>query len=357
MWVYKSFLALLAVLLTLGTVFVWEASSSEALHLTGDPSYFLKQHLIRLVIGVVVFLVATKVPLNWWKKISMWAYLASLVLLLGVFIPGVGLKLNGASRWLTLGGVVIQPVELAKLGIVLFFSEWLSRHQKLAPFLALTFIPACLTLLQPDLGSLLIIVTIAFGLFFVAGGKLTSILGIGAVGIAILALAILLSPYRRQRLTTYLNPELDPQGAGFHIRQITLALSNGGWTGVGLGNSRQKFAYLPEASTDSIFAIVAEELGFLGSLFIIIIFASWLAMLAMLVWSARVDTFAFLLGSGIWIWVVNQVLLNLAAVVALVPLTGIPLPFFSYGGSSLIMILLISGIAAKIGRVHQGYYD
>jgi len=189
-------------------------------------------------------------------------------------------------------------------------------------------------------------------MFFLAGGKLPHILGILGIAILILTIAILSSSYRKERLTTFLNPQADPLGAGFHIRQITLALGQGGWFGQGISNSKQKFSYIPEASTDSIFAIIAEEIGFIGSTAILTLFTLYFYFAAKTV-SLATNEFSQLLGWGIIIWIASQTLLNLAAVVALVPLTGLPLPFLSYGGSSLVMILLANGILLRIGKEYN----
>jgi cell division protein FtsW len=191
---------------------------------------------------------------------------------------------------------------------------------------------------------------VAVGIYFLAGAKMDFLIKLLIGGAIVLSLAVIVSPYRLKRVTTFLNPEADPLGASFHIHQITLALGNGGWFGRGLGQSRQKFSYIPEASTDSIFAIVAEEVGFIGSFFLLSLFAGYL-WLSYRIWrQLEKGSFAYLLAGGIMIWIGIQICLNLAAIVALVPLTGIPLPFFSYGGTALVMVLFGTGILLGIGR-------
>lgn len=344
------FLGITALLVIVGLVFVFEASVAEAFNMVGDPYFFLKQQVVRAGIGVVALALATQVPLKWWRTISPIAFGLSVVLLLAVFVPGIGLHLNGARRWISLGGAVFQPVEFMKLSLIMFFATWLTQHRRVLPWLFLTGVPAALVILQPDLGSLLVLVGISFALYFVAGGQLKYIMGIVAAGLVLVSLAIIASPYRLARVTTYLNPESDPLGAGFHIRQITLALGNGHWFGQGLGNSRQKYAYIPEASTDSIFAIIAEEVGFIGSLALISLFGLYLATGVRIIKGTEPGSFEYLLAVGLLLWIAFQTVLNLAAVVALVPLTGVPLPFFSYGGSSLVMVLLATGILIAIRR-------
>jgi len=181
-------------------------------------------------------------------------------------------------------------------------------------------------------------------MFFLAGGNLGFLAGIGSLGIGLLVVAILFSPYRFQRLTTYLDPSKDPLGSGFHIRQITLALGQGGWFGVGIGNSQQKHAYIPEASSDSIFAIVAEEVGFIGSCFVLLLMFAFLFLIYKVANTFPEKSFEQLLVYGIFLWFGGQILLNVSAVVALVPLTGLPLPFFSYGGTSLLMTFISIGL-------------
>lgn len=347
----ESALFIITVILSaLGLVFVFESSVAEAFSIFKNQYYFVQQQSIRLLLGFIALAGVQLIPLSWWKKTSPFFYWLSIILLAAVFIPGLSTKTNGAYRWLQLGPVVFQPVELLKLSLTVFFAKWLSEHQRLGPFLLLTLLPASILLLQPDMGSLLVVLSIAFGLYFVAGGKLPVLFGIAGAGLTLLIVAILFSPYRMQRVTTFLNPDADPLGASFHIRQITLALGNGSWFGQGIGNSKQKYSYIPEASSDSIFAIVAEEIGFIGSLGIMSLFLIYVWLTFKIVRKTKPRSFEFLFAMGILIWISCQIILNLSAVVALVPLTGLPLPFFSYGGSALIMILLATGISIKIGR-------
>ncbi|MBU2543502.1 putative lipid II flippase FtsW [Patescibacteria group bacterium] len=349
----SAWLISLVLILTLaGLLFVFNASVAEAFNTFGDQYHFLKQHLTWIGLGLLAMILAKFIPLSFWKQTSKFFYIFGLLALLLVFIPGIGREFNGAHRWIFWGNFRFQPVEPFKLAMIVFFANWMSNHQKLLPFLFTTGLPALLILLQPDLGSLLVIVSIAFGMFFIAGGKLSHLLGITGISVLILLIVILGSGYRRERLSTFLNPQADPLGAGFHIRQITLALGQGGWLGQGIGNSRQKFSYIPEASTDSIFAIIAEEIGFIGSVIILALFALYFYF-ATKTANLAPNSFERLLGWGIIIWLAAQTLLNLAAVVALVPLTGLPLPFLSYGGSSLVMILLANGILLRISAEYN----
>lgn len=349
-FVEKAFLLLTVMLCLIGLVFVFEASVSEAFQTFGNQFYFIKQQAIWFGVGLVALLAGIVIPTSYWRKTSAIFYFGSLLLLLCVFIPGLGKSVNGAHRWIEVARVTLQPVELVKFSLIIFFASWMEKHQKLAPFLFLTALPLGLLLLQPDMGSALIVVAIAFGIYYLAGAPYRIFFAVASLGIFLLFLMILISPYRLKRVTTFLNPESDPLGASFHIHQITLALGSGGLLGEGIGQSRQKFSYLPEASTDSIFAIIGEEVGFLGSVVIIGLFAGFLHFANKIVQKTQPRSFQHLLASGILIWLGTQISLNLAAIVALVPLTGIPLPFFSYGGSSLVMILFVTGILVGIGR-------
>lgn len=334
----------------LGLVFVFEASVAESFSTFGTQYHYLIQHSIGLGLGIIAFLIGLLVPSKLWIKTSAVWYVLGLLLLVLVLIPGIGQELNGARRWISLAGIRLQPIEFFKFSVVVFYSSWLSKHQRFAPFLFLTGVPALLILLQPDLGSLLLLIAIACSLFFIAGGSMKKLFGLAALGIPLVIIAIIASPYRMKRLTTFLNPESDPLGASFHIRQITLALGRGGLTGQGIGESQQKFSYIPEASTDSIFAIIAEEIGFIGSTAIILLYGFFFYHAYQTVQKSEKPKSIQILGYGIIIWIALQVILNLSAVVALIPLTGMPLPFISYGRSSLVMILFATGILIRIGK-------
>ncbi|MEA2056264.1 MAG: putative peptidoglycan glycosyltransferase FtsW [Patescibacteria group bacterium] len=344
-------LTIISIVMTLiGLFFVFEASTAESYATYGHQYYFVQKQAIWMVAGIVAMIAAAKMPIKFWKKIASLLYLFSLFFLLAVFIPGIGLELNGARRWVNLGPVNFQPVEMAKLSLCLFFSAWMVKHQRLLPFIFLTGLPSLILLLQPDVGSLLILIAIAAGLFFVAGGDLKKVLPVAGLGILALTLAVVTSSYRMKRVKTFFDPSSDPLGASFHIKQITLALGSGGLLGQGLGNSRQKYAYIPEASSDSIFAIVAEEVGFVGSGVILLMFAIYFYLIYRLARQQKTGSFGQLCLYGLLIWLAGQTLLNLGAVVALVPMTGLPLPFFSYGGSSLVMVLLANGIILSAAK-------
>lgn len=347
-----AFILLLTTVLlsAFGLLFVFEASVSESFSTFGHPYHFISRQLMWFGVGIVTLLIGYLLPLKIWRAAAWPLYGVALLLLIAVFIPGLGSRLNGAHRWIFIGGFSFQSVELMKLSLVVLFATWMTTHQRLLPFLFLTGLPALLVILQPDMGSLLILLGISFGMYFVAGGELKHLALIAGGGVLFLSIAILLAPYRLQRVTTFFNPELDPQGSSFHIRQITLALGNGGLFGQGIGNSRQKYAYIPEVSTDSIFAVVAEEIGFVGGTVLLGLFAVYFFSSYKLIRRLPNRSFGQLLGMGLLIWVMVQTILNISAVVALIPLTGVPLPFISYGGSSLMMIFMATGLTLQLSR-------
>lgn len=349
--VYSNRLLIVTLLLLLlGLLFVFESSVAQSYQLFETPYYFVIQHGYGIIAGLLLFFLSQKIPVAFWLSIAPITMVVGIILMILVFIPPLGLTLNGASRWISFAGFTFQSVEFFKFALISYLSIWLKKQPKLFPFLLLVSVPSLLLLLQPDLGSLLLLLALATSLFFVAGVHIKELAILVAVGVPAIIAAILTSPYRLKRVTTFLNPDTDPLGASFHIRQITLALGRGGLFGQGIGNSNQKYAYIPEVSTDSIFAIVAEELGFLGSVVVLLLFFSFFYFAYRIITNPQLSPESRLLGTGIFFWIAYQALLNLGAVVALIPLTGIPLPFFSYGRSAQLMLLFATGILFRLGK-------
>jgi len=344
-------LFLITGLLTLiGIIFVFESSINESYRTFGTPYALITQQLLGIGIGVGAFIAASLIPTTFWNRFGPSLYIFGILLLLLVFVPVVGLKLNGARRWINLGFMVLQPVEIMKFALVAGFAHWFAKKQRIRPFLLLTALPLGLLLLQPDLGSTLLLSTIAVGIFFLAGGSIKKLALVGLICTPLLLLAVFTSPYRLDRVKTFFNPTSDLQGTGFHVAQIALAFGRGGWFGHGIGNSQQKLSYLPESSTDSIFAIVGEELGFVGAFVIVILFSLLFLYLYRAAAQLESKPEQQLLVYGILLWFAGQTFLNLLATVGLIPLTGEPLPFFSYGRSSLIMLLFASGVVIRAAR-------
>lgn len=334
-----------------GLLMVYNSSVAIAIRDFGNQYYYLQEQAKWLGMGLLIFFTFSCIDYRLWKKIAFPAMIGTILLLCIVLIPGVGIKALGAKRWINLGFFVLQPAEFAKLSLIIYLSAWFSgkTRQRLLSFLMLLGVFIALIMLEPDLGTVMIISLTSIAMFFYSGAALQHFLLIlPIVGIGATALAVF-SPYRFKRLLTFLNPEQDPLGASYHIRQAIIAIGSGGLFGVGIGQSRQKYEYLPEANTDSIFAIIAEELGFVGcvALISVYIFMLWRGFRI----SRRVDDpFGRNLALGITTWIGIQTLINISAMVALIPLTGVPLPFISYGGSSLIIIFAACGILVNISR-------
>lgn len=349
---------LLGIIIVFGLIILTSASSPEGYEKFNDPYYYLKHQLIYgVLIGAVVFFIMSKIDYHYWRKWAFPLVLVSIILLLLVLVPGIGYKFLGARRWINLGGVFFQPSELVKLTFLIYLSTWLEKREKisdvaygLTPFLTmLGFLILVIAGVQKDLGTMIIIGLIALSVYFVAGAPRKHLIWIGLAGVAGFFLLVKVFPHRVNRLMVFLNPELDPQGIGYHINQALLAIGSGGFFGLGLGHSRQKFQYLPEASGDSIFAIIAEELGFVFTLGLILLFL-FLVREGFKIARRASDDFGKFLAVGITTWIAFQAFINIASMLGLVPLTGIPLPFISYGGTSLVTLLAASGILVNISK-------
>ncbi|HTM68975.1 MAG TPA: putative lipid II flippase FtsW [Candidatus Binatia bacterium] len=351
------FLALLGALVAFGLVMLTSASGPLAFQRFSDPYWFVKHQLLYgLLPGAALFLALANVDYRAWRRFAPHLLAASILLLLVVFLPGVGAEWGTSKSWVHIGGFSLQPVELVKLLFLLYLAALLERRGQageggvgtgLAPFLIALATIAVLLMLQPDLGSLLVIAAVAFIVYFVAGAPWLHILGILVAGAGALALLIKSAPYRAARLMTFLHPELDPQGVGYHINQAFLAIGSGGWFGLGLGHSRQKYLFLPEVAGDSIFAVISEELGFI---FMLAVLALLIAFVLRIIRIARQapDPFGRYAAIGIAGWVFCQSLFNIGSMIGIMPMTGLPLPFVSYGGTSMAVLLGAMGVLANI---------
>lgn len=332
-----------------GLVLIYDVSVVESLQTFGHPWHFAVRHSMWIALGITAFVSCAMLPTKTWKVLAPWMFWFALALLVAVLIPGVGKKIQGAQRWIYFGSIGIQPAEMTKLAIILFFSSWLDKHQRFAPFLFLTGFVFTLIMLQPNLSTAGIVALLCSFLYFLAGGNIKPLILFGGVGALIVSMLILAAPYRRERLATFLNPSSDPLGKSYHIRQITIALGRGGVFGQGIGLSKQKQEYIPEASSDSIFSIYAEETGLVGSLLLITAYIT----LIRIGWETakkQTDRFRMLVCAGITTWICLHVVLNLSAMVALIPLTGIPLPLISFGGSNYLSFMAGLGILANMMR-------
>lgn len=347
---YFALLTSMTIFISLiGLLAVYNASVVEAFNDFNDRYHFAKQQFLWLCLGFTVYLIISRLNPKLFHKIALPVLVVSLFSMIMVLIPGLGLRLQGARRWLSLGFFSFQPSELLKVSLVIYLASWLEHPKELKKFAALLLTCLGLIMLQPDLGTAVVVGVIGFGLFYLSGASSWDIfIFIGSLAV-VGSVLIFSSSYRLERLKTFLEPTSDPLGRSYHINQVLIGLGSGGLSGVGLGRSRQKYAYLPEATTDSIFTIIGEELGFIGGTLLIALLLS-LALLAFKIASKAKNQSTCLLAAGIALLFSAQTFVNLASMVALVPLTGIPLPLISYGGSSLISTFIGLGILASVSR-------
>jgi cell division protein FtsW len=343
-------------LVAFGLVMVYSASSARAALAADDPAYYLKRQAAYALLGVVALAVFSRTDFRRLRYLVPPLLLASFALLVAVLV--LGTPVNGAKRWLTLGPATLQPSELAKLALALWVAAYLSRTpppqslKELIRPIGVVFGAALgLILIEPDLGTAISVAVMLAAVLVVAGTRFSTLAGAAAIGVSLVAAAIWLEPYRRERILSFLDPWQDPQGAGFQSVQAMLALGSGGFFGVGLGESVQKVYYLPEASTDMIFAIIGEELGIFGAFAVLAAFVVF-GYAGFNVALACRDPFGKLLAAGITALICGQAAVNVSAVMGLAPLTGIPLPFVSYGGSSLVVMLASVGILLNIAVNH-----
>ncbi len=338
------------ILLVFGLIMIYSASVAEGARDFGNKWHFMQLQLKWAGVGLLVMFGVSFIPPKLWERLAPLLLIGGLFLLVLVVIPGIGTKVQGARRWLVLPGIVLQPAELIKLVEVIYLSSWLhTRKINLPQFGVFVATLAGLIMLQPDMGTTLVVTLLAVTMYFLAGYPVRHLLVIGGSGAVLAAILIMAEPYRLERVKTFIDPLHDTQGSSYHMRQVLLSLGSGGISGLGIGRSRQKYAYLPEATTDSIFAVVGEELGFIGGVLLVLAFIYYLSLIFKVA-AGEHDKFAASLVSGIGAWIGLQVCLNLAAMVALIPLTGIPLPLVSYGGSALITMLTGVGLVVAVAR-------
>ncbi|OGE17552.1 cell division protein FtsW [Candidatus Daviesbacteria bacterium RIFCSPHIGHO2_01_FULL_36_37] len=333
-----------------GLIMVYDSSVVQAYKDFGDKYYYIKQQLIWVVLGYFFLTFFAFFNYENFRKLALPILAGSFLLLLAVLIPGLGTAAGGAHRWLKLGPVSIQPAEIMKLASVIFFAAIFEKKPRFAPFaLVVLAASSIIGIFQRDLGSTVVFVLISLAMFIGSGANLGYIWLMLPVSAAGFLFFVLSSAYRKQRVLAFLDPFADPQGFSYHISQVLIALGSGGLLGLGLGQSRQKFEYIPEVTTDSIFAIVGEEFGFIGAL-VLIGLLTFLIYKGFKIAEAAPDRFGKLLALGLTIWLGSQTVVNLGAMVSLIPLTGVPLPFISYGGSALLVNLVAIGILLNISK-------
>ncbi|GIW16878.1 MAG: cell division protein FtsW [Tepidiforma sp.] len=357
--------ALVGILTAFGLVAVYSASFVRSLVDFGDPYYFVIRQAVWALGGAVGMFVMARLDYRRLRPLAVPLMGITIVLLVAVIV--IGVEGGGARRWIGVGELTLQPAEFAKLTVIIYLAAWLasrggslrSFEHGLVPFVLIIGTVSALILLQPNLGTTLIILAITVTMFWVAGASLiqmVALLGSGLVAITVLALG---AGYRAERVTAFLHAEKDPDGIGFQTLQALIAVGNGGVTGLGLGASRAKFFYLPESHTDGIFAIIGEELGLLAGLAILLLYVLLMIRGYQVARRAR-DEFGQLVATGITTWVAVQAFLNIGGILRVIPLTGVPLPFLSFGSNALAALLLAMGVLVSISRYGSdrgGYLD
>jgi cell division protein FtsW len=347
------------VLVVLGVLAVYSSSFALGLLEFGDANYFVVRQVFFSALGTMAMFALMKADYRQLRVVSPLLMLAAIIGLFAVLMPGIGMERNGATRWIAIGGPIppIQPSEFAKLALIVYVSAWLAGRGDNVKVFWLGFFPcvllvgfvAGLVMLEPDLGTTIVLVLTTMTLVFVAGASLTHVLAFAGVGGVVATMLILSGEYRTDRIFAFISAEDDPSGRGFQTLQLLIALGSGGIHGLGLGASRQKFFYVPGAHTDGIFAIIGEELGLIGCIVVIALFAFLMVRGFRVILRAR-DDFGSLLAVGIVSWIGYQALINIGGITRTLPLTGIPLPFLSYGGSALLAMLAGIGILLSVSR-------
>lgn len=354
----KSLIITAGIIIVFGLIMLSSASSVVAYDkFQGDSYYYFKHQIFGLILGIVAFWIFSKVDYHFWKKHAFKLLIFSIFLLLLVFIPGLSADYGKARSWINIFGFSLQPSEFVKISFLLYLAAWLESrgkklsdfHQGTGPFVIILGFIAFLMLLQPDMGTLFIIAIISLIVYFVGGGKISHILTIIILGSVVFTGMVFLKPYQMNRFKCMLNPDFSSQGVCYQINQSLIAVGSGGWFGRGIGQSRQKFMYIPEVSSDSIFAIIGEEVGLIFSSILVILYI-FLFYRGYLISKYAPDGFGRILAIGIVGWIVIQAVLNIGGMINLMPMTGVPLPFISYGGSAIMSSLLALGILVNISK-------
>jgi len=345
-------------LVVLGCIMLSSASVVIASDRFSDSYYYVKQQLIRGIIpGVMGAFICSFIDYRILRKFAKFFLFGAVLLLIVVLIPGVGTATKGAQRWIGLGFFSFQPSEIVKLFFVIYLAAWMTKHQQairekwktFLPFLFLIIPIGLFMVLQPDIGTFGLMAMVALAMYSIASAPWRQIVAFMGLGGAFVAIVAIVKPYRLARLLVFMNPDIDPQGIGYQLNQSLIAVGSGGLWGMGLGRSRQKYQFLPEVMGDSIFAIMAEELGFFLTLGVLSLFAVFVYR-GMLVASRAPDDFGKFLAAGITLWVGFQASINICAMLGIFPLTGVPLPFISYGSTAMVSTLVAMGILINISR-------
>lgn len=350
-----ALLVLTAVLAITGLITVYSASFVIGLAEYGDPNYFILRQVAWAILGAILLVVAMQVDYRILRSLAVPIMAVTILMLLSVL--AIGTEGGGARRWLGAGAYTVQPAEFAKLAVIIYLAAWLaakgrnirSTEHGLLPFVFIIGSVAVLIVLEPNLGTALVILLVTITMFWVAGATFLQMAALGTTGVACTAFLATAAGYRLDRLYSYIHAESDPLGRGFQTLQSLISLGNGGWTGLGLGTSRGKFFYIPESHTDGVFAVLGEEAGIIATSMVVLLFVI-LMVRGYHVARRAPDDFGTLVATGITTWICAQALLNIGGVTRVIPLTGVPLPFLSYGGSALASVMLAMGVLLNISR-------
>jgi len=343
----------------IGLIMLASASSVVAYRNYDDGYYYFKRQIVFALIGLIGFWICSRINYKTWQKLAWPALIASLVLLIALFIPGLSRETNSSTSWLLIFGISVQPSELVKLLFIIYLSAWFASHRsayrhnkglgQIFPLIAVYIIIAFLILIQPDTGTLVILTGAVFTIFFVSNVEKRYLLAMVATGLIGLALLVSFSSHQRERFNCLLNDDYSPMKYCYQVNQSKIAIGSGGWLGRGIGASRQKYLVLPEVHNDFIFAIIAEEIGFVFSTTIVLLYLL-LFYRGLMIAKNSSDPFAKNMAAGVTGWLCAQTIFNIGGITNILPMTGVPLPLISYGGSSIISCLLALGIIANISR-------
>lgn len=357
----KVFLILTIILVVAGFFIFYSASLGL---LAGGTTKFMAVTFNQIVFGIlggtVVATITSLIPYTFWRKWGFLMFGGSILLMILVFVPGIGVFHGGARRWIGIGGMTMQPAEFYKIGFVLYTSAWFASVKQKAstfkfgtlPLIVLIILSAGLILMQPDTETFLVVAAAGVAIYLAAGGTWKPLFIIGAIGIVGLVVLVIQRPYLQQRISTFIDPSKDPTGSGYQIQQSLIAIGSGGLTGRGFGQSTQKFAFLPEPIGDSIFAVASEEFGFVGSVSIIILYILF-AFQALRIATRVPDPFGSYVIVGIVVLIILQSFMNMAAMLAIIPLSGTPLLFISHGGTALFFTMASAGIIMNISKYQK----
>lgn len=355
--VATTFIFASLLLVLLGLAVMTNASIPLSQSKFGESFYYFRHQIIYgLGLGLLAFFIFYHLKIASLKKIGWAVMILAIILLALVFLPKIGYGAGGARRWLNIFGFSFQPSELAKLAIIIYLAHWLeSKKDKIKnpgmiiPFLFWTGLIAGLIILEPDFGTFLIICTITFSMYFSARADIKTMALVGFIGLILFGILVAVEPYRRERFLSFLNPKQDISGSSYQLNQALIAIGSGGFGGLGLGKGIQKYSYLPETIGDSVFAIVSEELGFVGASLVLFTYLIWI-LSGLKIAAVSAQPFSRYLVMGIVVWIGSQTFLNVLGILGSVPFSGIPLPFISYGGSALAIELAAVGIVANIAK-------